>query len=926
MIRFQEPWYALLLPLFALGLWLSWRTFAGMAKARKRASFVLRALLCTLVVLALMGPEARRVNRGIGTLFVIDRSDSVSDEDLSKAERFVDDAMRLLGADDLAGVVSFGRNAVVESVPGGRRSTGGFRAELDGSASDLAGAIRLASASLPEGKGRRIVVLSDGHETRGDAVQAAEAARVEGCQVDFVPLGGEVRRNEVSIVELRTPSERRAEEPFEAKAVVDSTVAQEATLVIDRDGEVVARQAVRLEKGRTVLVVSQKLEKPGFYRYRATIEPRLDSDSRNNVGASFTSVRGKPRVLILQGSTAHTELAQALQAQGIEATLRGPSGIPLRAEELQGFDAVFFNDIEAVHFDDRQMAFFRAAVRDSGVGFAMVGGEGSFLPGGWYGTPVAEALPVDLDVRQRKTFPSTTVLIVVDASGSMGAMEGGVQKIQLAARAAEQTVSLLSPLDRVGVAGSTDGIEFVAPIQELKDKAKVQSQVRKLRPGMGGIYAAPSVKFADEQLSRQDTKVRHFILLADGNDVDDYGDSITRIAAMKAKRVTTSVVAIGDGKDVRFLRALAAAGGGRFYLANSAAKLPAIFTQDVALMSRSAIEELVFVPQVKAVDEAVRGIEGLPALFAYCLTQARPLARVSLVSPKGDPILATWQFGLGRSMAFTSDAQARWAGRWVAWDGFGRFWGQAARSLGRRGTDNDYQVSVQHDGGRGKLEMTARDRLGNPLDNRDVRVTVSGPDGSAAEVPLVMEAPGRYSGTFPANELGSYIVAVSEPGPAGEAKVSTSGFSVPYPPESRSFSTNQPLIAAVVEASGGKVLTEPKEALRPLPRPGDSIAELWPALALAAALLLPLDVAARRLAVPWAAVWAWLRGRRETEEAFPDARLKGARPEAPEVPKRPEPPAGADPRAQGPKAAPRPPASAGTALLERRKRRSGGHN
>ncbi|MGE0000560.1 MAG: VWA domain-containing protein [Fimbriimonadaceae bacterium] len=925
MIRFQEPWFALLFLPIAVGLWYTWRSFAGMARARKRAAFIVRALLTSLVTLCLMGPEARQENRGLATIFVVDRSDSVTEADSKNAKKFVDEAMRSLGPDDVAGVVSFGRYAQVESVPGGRRSLTAFETEVDGSSSDLAGAIRLASASLPEGKGRRIVVLSDGHETRGDALAAVEAAALEGIQVDVRPLGSDTRRKEVTVVELQTPNERRAEEPFDARIVVDSSDAQESVLVLERDGDVIARQAVRLEKGKSTIVVPQKLTKPGFYRYRATIEPTLDTDNRNNIGASFTSVRGKPQVLVLQGSTSHTELASALQAQGISVTLRGPSGVPLRADELQGYDAVFFNDIPATAMEPSQMAMFRAAVRDSAIGFAMIGGEGSFLPGGWFGTPVAEILPVDLNVRQRKSFPSTTVLIVVDASGSMGAMEGGVQKIQLAATAATETVNLLSELDQVGVAGSTDGIEFVAKIQPLKNKDKVKSEIRKLRPGMGGIYAEPSVKFARDELTKQDTKVRHFVLLADGSDVDSYGQSLSVIAEMKAKKITTSVVAIGDGKDVPFLRAVAAAGGGRFYLAKSASKLPAIFTQDVALMSRSAIEELTFVPQIRTFDDALRGLEGgVPALFAYCLTSPRPLARTSMVSPKSDPILATWQFGLGKSLAFTSDAQARWAGRWVGWEGFGQFWAQAARSLSRSITQNEYGFTVRHEGGKGVLELTAKDRLGNPIPVDGLKVRVSDPRGEAQDVLLTQEAPGLFSGKFDASDLGSYIVTASEPGPAGETRVSANGFSVPYPPEYRSFATNTPMLSAIAENSSGRFLTEPKEALRPLQRPGDSVSELWPLLALIAAVLVPVDVAVRRLAVPWAAVWAWIRRRAHDTYEEPEARLStaalhpDAEAEAPSPERRPD--GQQQPRPQArPKTPQAKPGSAGTQLLERRK-------
>ena len=852
-VKFTSPLFSLLFLPIAFGLYWSWRHVFGMARVRKRLAFTVRAVFATLLVLALMGPESHRMNRGVATMFVVDWSDSVSEADRRAATAFISTAMSQLDTDDLAGVVAFGNNPVLDSAPGGRRHYSGVQSKIDGSGSDLAAAVRLAMATVPNNKGRRIVILSDGNETRGDVAQATEVGTLEGIEVDVVPLGSQVRKAEAAIVEVRTPTEKRAEEPFAARFVIESSVAQTATVVIDRDGTVVSRQTVQLDQGKTSFSLDQKLEKPGFYRYRATLVAPMDVDNRNNVGASFTTVRGKPKVLLLQGDRTRLELASALSGQGIDVAVYGAEGVPVRPEELQAYDAVLLNDLNAQLLTEGQMKLLQSAVRDTGVGFGMVGGEDSFLPGGWYGTPVAEALPVDLNIRQRKSYPSTAVLVVVDASGSMGAMEDGVQKIALAAKAAEETVKLLSPLDRLGVAGSTDGIEYVAKIQALKDKSAVISQIKKLRPGMGGIYAEPSVKFADKELRGENTKVKHFILLADGSDVDDYGDTLTVIGKMKADKITTSVVSIGDGKDVPFLKMVAHAGGGHFYLATKAAKLPAIFTQDVALMSRSAIEEMVFVPELRGGEEITRGfVSGeFPSLMAYCLADARPLARVGLVSPKKDPILATWQYGLGTSLAFTSDAQARWAARWVDWDGFGRFWGQAVRSISRKATLNDYQLNTVQQGGRGIVEVKATDRLGNPISASEVTVRVSDPAGGSQDINLTQEAPGKFSGSFPASDLGSYIVTVAEGASGGQKRVSSSGFSVPYPPEYRSYRTNTPLLNMVLDVSGGKILKEPRETVRQVTNPGETIAELWPWMILASLLILPFDIAVRRLALPW---------------------------------------------------------------------------
>jgi Ca-activated chloride channel homolog len=450
----------------------------------------------------------------------------------------------------------------------------------------------------------------------------------------------------------------------------------------------------------------------------------------------------------------------------------------------------------------------------------------------------------------------------------MAMEEDGLPKIKLAAKAAEFTVNLLSPMDRVGVAGSTDGIEFVAPMQKLTNKASVISQIRKLDVGGGGIYCKPSMEFAFDKLRAETTKVRHLIFLGDGADCDLQEGCVEIARAMRSQRITTSAIAIGDGPHVPFLKSLAAAGGGRYYLARRAGQLPAIFTQDAAVMSRSAIEDGAFLPKVAMGEEILRGIpsETIPPLFAYCLTDARPLARIGMKTQKDDPLLATWQYGLGSTLAFTSDAQARWAARWVDWGGFNTFWAQALRYVSRRATKNDYQVTTRHDGSRGVVEIEAFDQAGNPMKDLPAEIKVATPDGKARDVVVNQVAPGKFRGTFEASELGSYIVSLAEDDPAGGKRISSSGFSLPYPAEYRNYRANRPLLQRLSQATGGMELKNPIDAMRPAKEPGFSVHELWMLFVLIAALLLPLDVASRRVAIPvveiWQRFWAWVRSRR----------------------------------------------------------------
>ncbi|RYG20909.1 VWA domain-containing protein, partial [bacterium] len=371
-MRFTHPGFVLLLVPLLFGLIASYRHVHGMAKFRKRLAFAIRGVMAGLLILALSGPEARRPNRGLATIFLLDRSDSIPESDRKAAEKFVDGALRALGPDDVGGVVAFGADAAVDASTTGRRELGRVLSRVEGGSTDLAGAIRLASASFPEGKARRIVVLSDGNETRGDATGAAQVAATDGIGIDYVTLRGRESTAEATVASLDAPDETRVEQPFDLRATIESTVAQSGTLDIDRDGVLLKKVPVRLDKGENRIVISDKLPNSGLHRYRATLRVGKDGDNRNNVGTAFTAVKGQPKILIAQSHPERSELAKALRRRGWAVDLRGAGGMPSRPEELAAYDAVVFNDFNASNLTDRQMKLVQSAIRDAGVGFAMV--------------------------------------------------------------------------------------------------------------------------------------------------------------------------------------------------------------------------------------------------------------------------------------------------------------------------------------------------------------------------------------------------------------------------------------------------------------------------------------------------------------------------------------------------------------------------
>lgn len=865
-MAFNSPlWLILLLPLWAYTIYMV-RQMQGLSRGQKITGLTLRLLICTLIAAALAGPELRLKTSGQAIAFVLDLSDSVPSKDQQRARQFVDQAMKNLGGGDVGSVVVAGAEPLLESAAGPSRPVPAIQSKVNPESSNLAAAVRLGIASLPGNKNRRVVLLTDGNETDGDLVQASEVASAEGITLDVVSLGSEREKAEAFVAEVTAPSDARLGGKSVIRARVVTDRAMPARLTLDRDGVKRATRTLQLNEGENLVVFEEPVDQLGLSNYRVTLETEEDSDQRNNIGLAVLNAKGPSRTLVIESSPQPSALFKALQGRGILVSRATPGSIPIRLTEFAQYDAILLNDVNATNLTDNQMKSIQAAIRDSGTGFAMVGGENSFLPGGYYLTPVADALPVDLNIRKRKDLPSTSILIMVDCSGSMSMEEDGLPKLELAKKAAEVTSTLLGPMDRLGVAGSSDGIEFVVPLGPLV-KAEAIAGIRKLAVTGGGIYIGPTVTKANQTLSADDAKVRHLLILADGSDSTDWRDAMAQTADMRRRGITTSVIAFGKGQDVPDLRRLAGIGGGRFYLAEKARQLPAIFSQDAAIVSRSAIEEGAFYPKQTGSDDSIRGLGEFPALLAYCLTDSRPLARNVLKTHKDDPLLARWQYGLGTSLAFTSDAEPRWARQWVGWEGYDVFWSQLVRGMARRATQTRYEVEIGQESGIGTVLVKS------PDDRAPSSVRVAGPDGEPQTVELEPSAPGEYVGRFQSSKLGSYVVSVVEDSPTGSL-VQVESVSRAYPAEYQAASANLPLLQQAAKVTGGSLLTDEKQAVRPATKSVVTPVELWFWCLLAGCLLWPIDVASRRLVLKG---FSFKRTNAPAVEQAPIARLKQAK-------------------------------------------------
>lgn len=863
-ISFYHPLLLLLLPLLLYPVYLWWRHSHHLPPFRRNLILGLRIALLASLILALAGMQFRFTVDRQSVVFVVDLSASCA-KSRDAAEAFIHAALKQKQIDDQAGMVVFGENARIDQSLTSSTVITKIESLIGRDHSNPSEGLKLADAMMPGNSRQRIVLLSDGRENEGQALQVVKSLAAKNIRVDVLPLVSQ-EGPDVSIGSLEVPQKLFAGEKFPVKVTINSNVAASVRLRLYRDQLLIKEEKIQIRRGENLLTYSSQLNQSGFFTFNASIEADRDTVAENNEACAFAQVEGIPRILLVEGSPGEAgAIGSAIDSLGLQRETVSAEGMPLTLAGLKSYGTIILCNVAAERLAPAVMENIHAAVRDLGTGLIMVGGEDSFGPGGYFKTPVEKALPVYMDLRGKKEIPSLGLILVIDKSGSMGGGSGGYSKIELAKEAAIQATEVLGPLDSIGVIAFDDAAQWVVKFQKLNDLAAIQDDIGTIRAD-GGTSIFPSLNLAYAALKDANTKYKHIILLTDGQSATS-GDYYFLARRMDKAGISMSTVAVGEGADQLLLQDLASWGQGRYYFSNDAYSIPRIFTKETMKAIKSYLVEESFYPLLGAHSSVLEGINQLPALDGYVATTPKKTASVVLSSPRRDPVLAHWQYGLGRSIAFTTDAGGRWSGSWVSWADYNRFWGNMLSwTLPRQAADNGLQLQSRLEGNQGLISLESHEFSVSRLS----QAVVVNPELQRQEIKLEAVAPGRYEGTFSARLPGVYFMNASQQGADGETRTVSGGLAISYSPEYHYAGTDYGYLRQLAKAGGGSILNEPKEAFKDNLHPVKAVYDLWPWLLIMAVLLLPLDIAARRLNIMPAEVKAGLIKIRKGFQAGPD--------------------------------------------------------
>jgi Mg-chelatase subunit ChlD len=897
-VSFVYPQFLWLLLLVPVLICIGWLGRMRMSRGRFWLSLGVRAIISIFLVLALAGIQLRLKSDVLTTVFVVDASDSIPLPDQVSAKGFIQQSLDSMAGNDQAAIIVFGEDALVERLASDLKDLAPISSVPVTTRTDIANALQLAQAIFPGEGAKRIVLLSDGRENLGAAIDQAELAAASNIQLLYVPLGGEQGSVEVWLDKLDAPAEIRQGQEFELKATVKTTKPVDATIRVFENDVLIQSLEERLRTETSefsIPIQAKSAEQPGnsFRRYRVQVIPSEDTRLQNNEASAFTIVHGPPNVLVVEGKPGYGDiLSEALSKAEMQLSRTSPQAMPTTLAELANYDSIILVDVPAGDLPTGMLEILPVFVRDLGKGLLVVGGPQSYGAGGYLRTPLEKALPVDMDVRDKDVQSNLALVLAVDKSGSMGRChcdnpdlnqsytprESGQAKVDIAKEAIMRAAGAIGDQDYLGVVAFDSQPRWVLDLKPLVDPLTLEKAIGSFQ-AEGQTNMQAGVQAAYEALENVQAKRKQIILMTDG--WVRQGDLTPLALAMQKEGITLSIVAAGEGAGA-YLNALARTGGGTFYPARSIQDVPDIFLKEtIKSVGKYVIEEPFYPLPAAPSSSVLRGLDPskLPPLLGYNGTSSKNTARLELITPRGDPLLATWQFGLGRAAAWMSDLKGQWASRWLSWEGFPRFVTQLVAWTLPAPRIEGLTASAKLIDNQAVIQVQAVKQDGSPFNFLTGAATIIDPQLKKKELALKQTGAGQYQASEDVSEPGVYLVRVGVNDRDQSLGQITLGLVVPYSPEYRFNGRDQGLLNQLARLTKGGKVTDPANSFNPeYPDQSgrlkftDNAHEIWLPLLLAAALLFPFDVAVRRLTVKRKDLnraYAWVKSKLKVKPLSP---------------------------------------------------------
>lgn len=842
MFDFQSPLFLLLLAIIPIFYLIQLRTTVIAAKWRRRTTFLLRcaALLC--VILALANLQRTHREQRLAVAFLLDTSDSIASSQQEIAINQINSTIAKLKPTDQFGVMGFAQDTsvfiemgLVSDQPTLTSSL--LEATAAGDGTDILTPLKRALELLPDNYQQRIVLLSDGIHNTGNLVDYLPLFAASNVEILTIPLN--TVKDTIQVEELQLPNKVRKGQSFTIQAIVetDGSIATVPATFYHNDVPITDLE-FEVEEGKNVLTLpTQQVfeDLPHTYQLKLNINDQI---LENNQAYGVGQTQDKPNVLYVEDDLEHADsLKDVLEENGFVVNVIPATEIPTNLVALQHHNVMILSNISVDTLSSEQLDMIEAYIRDVGHGLVVIGGDRAFGPGGYSDTTLERILPVDMTPRERQE--TVALVFVIDTSGSMANYAGPQKKIELAIESIRAGIRNMEDEDQAAVLGFDVNKREISPL--TSDHDKLIDAVGRLRPTGGTMAMGSAIGMAAEILKTADAKRKHVILLSDVKSGEDRSGFIEIAKEVTDARIGITVIGIGDA-DTKLLQEIEDVGIGRSVHVKNVQELPKVLMDAVRETQNYIVQEQ-FLPEIaNQTTPILEGIDMLPPLYGYVATAEKTAAQVFISSHKDEPVLVGWNYGLGKSVAWTSDVKPAWSKEWISWSNFGKFWGQVVNwTLPTEGTGADFDLIVSSRNGSGHIVIDTQ--LTSPT---TYTVQVAAPNGNSLSVEMQQESATRYAGTFKMDDSGSYIVTAKKD---GDVQKRTETLSLSYPAEYANFDVNNDLLKMLSESTGGIYEPTPSQIVNAAGVPVEHRKSLSHTLLIIAVALFVLEMILRRFSI-----------------------------------------------------------------------------
>lgn len=846
-IEMSNPWWLLLIPVVIAGLLVSERFFRMQNKGKKIKYIIMRGLIAILLIFTLCGLSFKITTKKVTTIFLVDMSDS-NEKNLEEIETYIRDSIEDMPKKNQAGVVVFGDDVLVDQFVTDKKIFSELASAPVSTATNLEKAVSTALTIFPDETAKRLVLITDGLENAGSVEKMAGTVTAQDVDVKVIKLEQNMGE-EVYVSNLELPKQVHVGDAFNIKVTIESNVSTEAVVSLYSGRTLKGQSTVNLTAGQNQFVFQDIGENNGTQDYHVMVEAVNDTMSMNNEYCAFTQVESEPKILLVEGTPDEgVELATILDACGVRYDRITPTGVPEEMSALVQYKAVVMVNVHARDLRQGFLDNLESYVRDYAGGLICTGGDNSYAMGGYQNTALETVLPVNMFLEGEREVPTMAIAMVIDHSGSMTTTAdggSGATCLDLAKEAALEGVNNLRDMDEVGVLAFDDTYDWVVPMQQATNRTTINNGIATINFG-GGTSIYPALDEAATKLQQSDAQIKHIILLTDGQDYyDQYSDVVNKI---NDSGITLSTVAVGAESDQTLLQNLANQCGGRYYYTDINSGIPKIFAQEIILSGKSYLINKEFTPVITSNSEIIEGLmnEGVPTLLGYIGSSSKPQATVILQSEEGDPILSTWQYGLGRTIAWNTDASNEWTGNWANWENYVQLWDNMINYVVSNTSIGGDSLEVIQEGSSAVISYETE----NYNQDTTVKAVCTDAEGNTQEITLDPVAPGQYEANLAMEDIGIYTISLqNRQGEELQSSMITAA-AMQYSPEYR-FDLVTDGLDAFVSQVNGQYLTYDDDIFAGKLETVRARTNLAIPLLITAIVLFMLDIVARRMNIDY---------------------------------------------------------------------------